>query len=195
MKRRPVLIASAMTAGVVLLGGCGVGQRSQTYEYKASADSTSANADLLMALRGVYIPAPGQGDAYAEGEDAPVEMVLVNSSTTDDTLVSASSSAAESVVLKGADDEDFVLPGGQLVEDYSLMLTGLKQELAPAAFVDITVVFQNAGSVTLSIPVRTSDEEAEHGPYEVGEVGSNFEPLGDATGESLDDDETESAAE
>ncbi len=183
MKRRPVLTASTMIASVVLLAGCGVGQSPQTYQYKAQSNATNANAGLLMALRNVHLTAVNQGQSYAKGEDATVAMVLVNSSTTEDVLQSASSPAASSVELQGADGA-FVLPGGQSVQDYSLKLVGLTEELFPASFVELTMVFKNAGSVTLSVPVRTSYEQPEKVPYDVGEVGSDGEPLEKVSGQS-----------
>lgn len=173
-----------MIAGLALLAGCGVGQNPQTYQYKAQGNATNANAGLLMALRNVHLQAVDQGKSYAEGDDATVEMVLVNSSTTDDVLQSASSPAAGSVELEGATGGDFVIPGGQSVQDWTLTLVGLKKELSPASFVELTMVFKNAGSVTLSVPVRTSYEEPERVPYEVGEVGSDGKPIGDVPGQS-----------
>lgn len=176
-----------MIAGLVLLAGCGVGQNPQTYQSKSQGNATNANAGLLMALRNVHLRAVDQGEAYAEGDDATVEMVLVNSSTTDDVLQSASSPAAGSVELEGAEDGDYVIPGGQSVLDWTLTLVGLNQELPPASFVELTMVFKNAGSVTLSVPVRTSYEEPERVPYEVGEVGSDGKPVAEVPGLAPDE--------
>ncbi len=194
MKRSPVLTAAALAAGVSLLAGCGVGQNAQTYQYKAQSNATDANAGLLMALRNVHVTALDQGKNYAKGDDATVQMVLVNSATTDDVLESASSPAAASIELKGADGA-FVVPGGQAVKDYTLDLVGLTKELSPASFIDLTMVFKNAGSVSLSVPVRTSYSEPTKVPYQVGETGSAGKPLGDVKGESPSrDGETEYTA-
>ncbi len=182
MKRSPVLIAAAL-AGVTLLAGCGVGQYPQTYQYRAQANATNANAGLLMALRNVHVTALNQGKSYAKGDGATVQMVLVNSATTDDVLESASSPAASSVALKGATGA-FVVPGGQAVQDYTLDLVGLTRQLSPASFVDLTMVFKNAGSVTLSVPVRTSYTEPKKVPYQVGETGSAGKPLGTVPGQA-----------
>lgn len=99
------LVIGAMI-GAVAVAGCGAGQITQTSEQVAAVQGASADAGPI-AVRDVAIEYPeAEGaeptaDVYAEGDDAPLRMTIVNTGATADRLVSASSPAAGSVAITG----------------------------------------------------------------------------------------------
>lgn len=116
---------------------------------------------LFNAWAGATVPGAPTGAVYG---------VLVNLSDQPDALVSASTDAAETVelheVIMGEDDvmqmrpvEDGIMvapdsfaqlqPGG-----YHIMLINLKAPLEAGSSLDLTLNFEHAGSVMLSIPVE-----------------------------------------
>ncbi|MCA9905385.1 MAG: copper chaperone PCu(A)C, partial [Anaerolineae bacterium] len=90
-----------------------------------------------------------------------------------DTLVSASSDVAEAVELHemtmGAGDVmqmrpvegGFVIPADGFVElapgGFHIMLIGLKQELVAGEHIDLTLNFEQAGAVQLTVPIKDAD--------------------------------------
>lgn len=121
--------------------------------------------------------------------------LLINLTDEDDTLVSASTDAATSVELHEmsmtaegvmqmrpveggfpvAAHNFFTLqPGG-----FHIMLMGLTRELTPGSMLDLTLVFEHAGEVALSVPVQ--DPDAMPG-MDMGGMS-----MGDATAEPMHD--------
>lgn len=125
--------------------------------------------------------------------------VLVNLSDQPDALVSASTDAAETVelheVIMGEDDvmqmrpvEDGIMvapdsfaqlqPGG-----YHIMLINLKAPLEAGSSLDLTLNFERAGSVTLSVPVedRAAMDDMDMATPEMAMSGMNMSNSGAAT--------------
>lgn len=121
--------------------------------------------------------------------------LLINLTDEDDTLVSASTDAAATVELHemsmtadgvmqmrpveggfpvAAHNYFTLQPGG-----FHIMLMGLTRELTPGSMLDLTLVFEHAGEVALSVPVR--DPEA------MGGMDMGGMHMGDATAEPMHD--------
>jgi copper(I)-binding protein len=137
----------------------------------AGCSSGGASADLTIT------------DAWARPSSATASagaayMTIQNNGTATDALVGASSPAAttvevhETVVMgspaPGASDDGAMMgmqpvkrleiPAGATVElkpgSYHVMLIGLKQDLKAGATIEITLTFEKAGELSLSVPVK-----------------------------------------
>jgi copper(I)-binding protein len=94
--RRVGVRVAALAAGALLvLGGCAAGQDAQTAEETPVVDGVSANVGDI-ALRAVAV-APPPNNSHAKGSDATLQLVIVNSGSTDDQLTGVSTLAATQV--------------------------------------------------------------------------------------------------
>ena len=168
---RPV---TAVLLSAALLSACGTGLEAQTYKPRTPHDSTSATLGKI-ALRGLAVDPPAEGESLTAGGHAVVTGVLVNTGTEDDALVDASSDAAATVALETADQQGTVpIPAaGTSGTAWSLVLDGLKADLQPGRYVTLTLVFAKAGRTTVQVPIRTTDNglskrEVAQDPYHEG---------------------------
>ena len=127
-----------------------------------------------MALRAVAVTAPSVG-SYAKGSDAPPQLVIVNTSRTDDRLVNvttpvaaevrlfpdaASAAAGGSTAASAGAQQSLNLPRGLATSigfadtEPLIQLHNLTQQLFPAQSFPITFQFATAGSVTFTIAVH-----------------------------------------
>lgn len=95
-RRGPIGRAGAVVLGTalsaLLVAGCAAGQDAQTVNQRPPIDGASAAAGSI-AVRAAGLASP-EGTFYAKGDPAQLEMVLVNTGTSDDTLTSVTSPAA-----------------------------------------------------------------------------------------------------
>jgi copper(I)-binding protein len=168
--RRVRVGAAAAAAGALLaLGGCAAGQHAQTAEETPVVDGVAADAGP-MALRAVAV-APPAGGSYAKGSSAPLQLVIVNDSTSDDQLVRVTTpvagdvrifadAAAATGTTASAAPQSLSFPRGQATSigfadsEPVIQLQNLTQQLFPAQSFPITFQFATAGSVTFSIAVH-----------------------------------------
>jgi copper(I)-binding protein len=186
------LIAAALIAAAALTG-CGAGQVAGTAQQVSN--TTGGNAQVgPLALRTVAI-AFGEdvegGAAYRRGDDAPINMTVVNEAGEADELLSVSTPIAESVEVTGTTEipsgRSLVVggdtqqqgagsPGGAPVTTpqpreegeptASIVLVGLREDVRSGISYPITFTFARAGDVTVAVPVDSSAEareEAEEG--------------------------------
>lgn len=184
--RRTTLTGAALIAAAVLTG-CGAGQVASTATQVSNTTGGNAQAGPL-ALRTVAIAFDGaveDGAVYRRGEDAPLNMTVVNEAGQTDRLVSASTPLAESVEISGTTDiasgRSLVVggdtqqqgagsPGGAPVttplprEDEptaSVVLVGLRDDVRSGISYPITFTFERAGDVTVAVPVDSTAEARE----------------------------------
>lgn len=99
----------------------------------------------------------------AANGNAALTLALFNSGD-DDKLVDVSSTAATTAILPGSDGVDVTGAEGVFVTTGKpIVLVGLKDVLV-GNDVPVKLTFQNAGSVTLQIPVATTDPSLQVGP-------------------------------
>jgi hypothetical protein len=186
------LIAAALIAAAALTG-CGAGQVAGTAQQVSN--TTGGNAQVgPLALRTVAI-AFGEdvegGAVYRRGDDAPINMTVVNEAGEADELLSVSTPIAESVEVTGTTEipsgRSLVVggdtqqqgagsPGGAPVTTpqpreegeptASIVLVGLREDVRSGISYPITFTFARAGAVTVAVPVDSSAEareEAEEG--------------------------------
>lgn len=113
-------------------------------------------------------PSPGDEMTSMGGVNGGTFMTIRNNGSQPDTLIGAESSAARVVeihettmsgdVMRMQQVESLAIPaGGEVVLQpggYHIMLIDLQQNLAPGDQIEITLVFQHAGRVRASVPVR-----------------------------------------
>jgi copper(I)-binding protein len=180
----------AATIGVlvlspVVLSACSAGQVTQTATQER--DKTGAQAQVgNISLRQVQLVSP-RGGSYEQGDDAELQVAIVNGGTEADTLVSvegdgfgsaeiegpsaasssgASSSPATGTASRGS-SEEIEIPGGSAVfvgsDDYTVTLSDLDEDLTTGQYIEVTFTFEKAGEVTLPVTVATPDESETRG--------------------------------
>ena len=174
---RPAGAATA-AAALLLVAGCGSGQRAQTYQERSVAEATNT-AIGSIAVRGIAVAAPQEGTSYPAGSTAPVTLTLVNQGAEPDVLTSATTPAATSVQVMGPTPQ-LTVPGlGTSDPTYTLQLTGITQELATSQYIELALAFQRNGSGTMLVPVQVTPEQVARtdGAYKVAETDSEGNPL------------------
>lgn len=146
---------AAAAALAAVLAGCEAGNGAQT---SRPYDPTDGASTVLhdIAIRNVFVLGPPPGGTLPAGRSASMFLGLVNSGAPDKLLDIAAPGAVTSVKLPhGA----VALPMNQPV-----LLTGpapqvtlqrVTRPLAPGQFIPMTFYFQNAGTITLNVPVLT----------------------------------------
>ena len=173
----------AATMGVLLLSpaalaACSAGQVTQTATQER--DKVGAMAQVGdLTIRAVQLASPGE-NGYERGDDADLQLAVVNSGSEDDTLVdvsgegfgdvefdtgstasgvgsSSGSSAGEGIEIP-ADSSVFVG-----ADDLGVTLTELDEALTTGQYLELTLTFENAGEVTIPVTVATPEETVERG--------------------------------
>jgi copper(I)-binding protein len=159
----------------VALSACSAGQVAQTAQQ--NRDRTGAQMSVGdLALRAVELPYP-TGGIYESGGDARLLAAVVSTSDTDDTLVSITGDAFDSVEVVDPEATAAATPGGPLDLTVpangtlylgngtgpSVTLVGLSQDLGVGQFVTVTFTFEQAGEVTVPVPVATSARDLPRG--------------------------------
>lgn len=165
--------------GLLLVAGCGTGNRAQTYLERTTADSTN-DAVGTIAVRNLAVTAPLQGTVWKAGSNAPLTVTLVNQGGDPDTLTSATSPVATSVTITGPTPTLQIPRLAAAPSSYRLVLMGLKQDLPTGTYVQLTMVFQRNGTKTMLVPVQTVPQRVAQptGTYAPPETDSEGAPLG-----------------
>lgn len=160
--------APALAVGLTFaLSGCGAGFQAQTYQERTVAD-VSNTAVGSLALRALSV-APGSDGVVRAGDDAEVQIVIVNAGSEADRLVEASSPIAESVDIIETEggsvvDELEIPPLSTTGGTGALVLRGLTQDVRAGETLQLTLRFERNGEQTSSVPVATTgvyDDERE----------------------------------
>ena len=162
----------AATMGVLLLSpvvlsACSAGQVTQTATQER--DKTGAQAQVGdVSIRQAQLEAPRSG-GYESGDDADLQVAIVNGGTDSDTLVAVDGKGFDSAEIEstasrtttstgstGTSDE-IEIPAGSSVfvgsDDYTVTLTGLDEDLNTGQYLEVTLTFEKAGDVTIPITV------------------------------------------
>lgn len=144
----------------------------------AQAENECVLVTMLGGWARATVPGAPTGGAFG---------MLVNLGSEDDTLISASSAAAEAVEvhqMKMGDNDvmqmspvegGLVVPAQGYVElrpgSYHIMLINLVEPLVAGEMVEVTLTFENAGDVTLTLPILDMDamDNGMGGDMEMGE--------------------------
>ncbi|MGI8722078.1 MAG: hypothetical protein ACR2JG_07605 [Geodermatophilaceae bacterium] len=165
------LLGVAFLAVVAALTGCSAGQITQTSTQVATVNGSSANVGQL-ALRDIRILYPS-GGTYAEGSTAQLVLAVANQGLAEDTLLdvegeffaaAAIPSDAEPAAGEAATGVDAEVPAQGILqfgtsEFPTIELSDLSAELSVAQVVSLTFVFEQAGEVTVDVPVANPTRE------------------------------------
>lgn len=184
-------LIAACCASAPSLVGCSAGQITQTDSQVAAVDGAYADVGGNIALRDVLIPTPTQSNGtYPTGSSVPVLLTIINQGTRADRLITVTSPAASQVLVLGTTT---IAPGTNLtstvgsasagVQPQSPLVVGqlrivlnTSQPLRAGLNTPVTFVFENAGTVTLPVPMAPPVEsvsevnvvESEHSGDEHG---------------------------
>lgn len=156
----------------VALGGCGAGQVAQTAEQVSASGGAMGQAGQMLIRDAQFTyDGPIPGDAvYQPGDDAPLQVTIVNDGRDPDRLVDVRSPVAASGRIVG----DSRVPGRQtLTAGYDQPVAQVA--LPPAAVVDIALLgitepvragltypvvfrFERAGEVRVEVPVENPEQ-------------------------------------
>jgi copper(I)-binding protein len=173
----------AATMGVLLLSpvalsACSAGQVTQTATQER--DKVGAMAQVgELTIRAVQLAFPG-ADGYERGDDADLQLAVVNSGLEDDTLVDVSgdgfrdaefddgSTASGVGSARGSSSgRGIEIPAGRSVfigaDDLGVILTDLNEALTTGQYLEVTLTFENAGEITIPVTVATPSKTLERG--------------------------------
>jgi copper(I)-binding protein len=173
----------AAALGVLLLsplalGACSAGQVTQT----ATQEQNLGNqADVgALNLRAVALPYP-TGGVYPAGGEARLLAAVASNSATDDTLVSVEGEGFDSVEVvdptattspaagaAAGGTVDLTVPAGGTLyigngDGPSVTLVGLADQVGVGQYVDVTFTFQQAGEVSMQVPVGVASRDLPRG--------------------------------
>lgn len=127
-----------------------------------------------LSLQDVEIEYPADG-RYEPGEDADLYFALTNNGSEPITLVDVSGPDFEGVELTGGDggglplvipEDDNTYVGA--ADEPSLSLLGLTTDLRSSQSIPITFTFEQAGEVTLEVPVASTPRDSENPDTDFG---------------------------
>jgi copper(I)-binding protein len=186
----------AATMGVLLLSpvvlsACSAGQVTQTATQERDKVGAMAQAGDLT-IRAVRLESP-RGGTYDSGDDAELQVAIVNAGDEPDALVgisgegfgdvefdsgstaTASPSATPTPTAtptatpgsRSSSDTEIEIPARATIfigtDGASVTLTDLEQSLTTGQYLELTFEFEKAGEVTLPVTVATPDEALERG--------------------------------
>jgi len=164
---------SALLLSPVALTACSAGQIAQTAEQVRDKTGAQGNVGDL-ALRAVQLPYP-VGGVYEAGNNARLMAAVSSTSPTEDTLVSiegedfdgvevvapaATTAQSGSLDLAVPADSTLYLGNGTGPD---VTLVGLSDEIGVGQFLEVTFTFEQAGEVTVQVPVATPTRDLARG--------------------------------
>jgi hypothetical protein len=147
------MLIVAVAALIPLLAGCEAGNDAPTLNWHAPTDGAETTLGGI-AIRNVFVLGAPLNGMLAAGHAAGLFFAIVNTGPSDQLVSVTAPGTAKSVTL----------PGGTvgLASQQSVLLTGprplailndLTRNVTGGSFIRVIMTFQNAGSVTLSVPV------------------------------------------
>jgi copper(I)-binding protein len=153
--RRLLLGAGVLAVLVPTLAGCEAGNSAPTLEYHSSNAGTDVTYNGIQISDAFVLGAP-DGTTVPSGSSASLFMSLYNNGTAADTLQSATAAGSASSVALSGGTVPLPLYGSADLSGPKpkVALTGLTKPLAAGSTVKVTLTFEHAGSVTISVPVE-----------------------------------------
>ncbi len=147
------LLVLAIAALIPALAGCEAGNNAPTQEFHQPTDGTGTLHDDI-AIRNVFVLGAPIGSKIGVGGSAGVFLALINTGSPDKLISITAPGTAKSVTL----------PGGSvsLASQRAVLLTGpapkvvledLTRPLTGGSSVRLVLYFQNAASVSITVPV------------------------------------------
>lgn len=147
------LLIAVIAVLIPALAGCEAGVHAPTQQWH---QPTNGAGTILhgIAIRNVFVLGAPLNAAIAAGQSAGLFLALVNEGSPDRLLSVAAPGTAKSVQVAGgtvglATGKAVLLTGPRP----AVILTGLTHALQGGSFINVVLNFQNAGRITLSVPV------------------------------------------
>ena len=149
------LLVGAIAVLVPVLAGCEAGNNAPTLQFHPAANGAYGTTDAI-SISNAFILGPAGSTPLPVGSPASFFIGLYNGGSSADKLVSASApGSAASVQISGG---PITLPAQQAIyltgPAPKLVLKGLTRPLSAGQTISVLLTFQNAGSVTLAVPVE-----------------------------------------
>jgi copper(I)-binding protein len=136
----------------------------------AQAQGTMTQGTMTMPMGSIQIEAPWARSTPTEAKNGAAYFTIVNGGTAADKLVAASSPIADTVELHRSVDENGVMKmlpvdsvpvkaGAKAIfkpGSYHVMLVGLKAPLADGQSFPLTLTFEHAGKIEVTVKVLKS---------------------------------------
>jgi copper(I)-binding protein len=184
---RLLLGAGVLAVLLPALAGCEAGEHAPTLEFHPAAAGVNGTAENITASNAFVLGAP-TGQTVPSGSSAGLFVSLYNNGNSGDTLLSATAKGAGSVSLSGgtvalpADAAPVNLTGPQP----KIVLKNLTAPLSSGGSITVTLQFQNAGPMTLQVPVMSQAYYySTFSPPAAGSSGGSVSPGSAATAPAL----------
>jgi copper(I)-binding protein len=147
------LLVLAIAVLIPVLAGCEAGNNAPTQEWHQPTDGTGLVLDNI-SIRNVFVLGAPIGSKIGVGHSAGVFLALINNGSADKLVSITAPGTATSVLLPGG--------GVSLASQQAVFLTGpapkvvlegLTRPLTGGSTVRLVLTFQNAASVSMTVPV------------------------------------------
>jgi copper(I)-binding protein len=147
------LLVLAVAALIPVLAGCEAGNNAPTQQWHQPTDGAGTVHDNI-AIRNVFVLGAPIGSTIKAGSSAGVFLALINDGSADKLVRITAPGTATSVTLPGGSvslaSQQAVLLTGPAPK---VVLEGLTRPLTGGSSVRLVLTFQNAASVSLTVPV------------------------------------------
>jgi copper(I)-binding protein len=147
------LLVLAIAALIPALAGCEAGNNAPTQQWHQPTDGTGTVHDNI-AIRNVFVLGAPIGSTIKAGSSAGVFLALINDGSADKLVSITAPGTAKSVTLPGGSvrlaSQQAVLLTGPAPK---VVLEGLTRPLTGGSSVRLVLTFQNAASVSITVPV------------------------------------------
>lgn len=191
LSRRAGLVVSMIAAAALTVAGCSAGQITQTDTQVAAVNGEQAAVGALRISNAALSYPEGNPAFWAAGSNVPLHMSIVNTGPFDDQIVSLSSSWSDKIVVKGDNvltaRKELIVGGPEAAAETPLdeatdsgdagnatiVFTKVAKNLYPGQVIEVEIVFEEAGPLTLRIPIESPKEPRTAEPEPKGEGGGH----------------------
>lgn len=160
----------ALLVSPLALAACSAGQVTQTATQERDRVGAMGQVGELTIRQVEFLPT--DEGFYESGDDAELQIAVVNTSEEDDTLVEVSGEGFGEVEFDdgssgSSSGRGIEIPGDSATyigsDGVTITLTDLDEGLTAGQYLRLTFTFENAGEITLPVSVSTPDEALERG--------------------------------
>jgi len=156
--RRLFAVAAVALAGV--LAGCEAGYHAPTQQWHQPTEGAGREVNGI-SIRNVFILGAPPVDKLPAGGDAGMFLALANNTGRPDKLININASDAAALVQLPNDSAVTLAPHSTVLltgPEPQVLLRDLNKAIPGGTWVNVTLTFQNAGNVRLSVPVMPASE-------------------------------------
>ena len=154
------LFAATAVALTGVLAGCEAGYQAPTQQWHQPTEGAGVQKNGI-SIRNVFVLGAAPAGQLAAGSDAGLFLALANNTNRPDKLTGITASAATALVQLPNDSAVDLAPNSSVLltgPQPEVVLRDLTKALPGGSWITVTLSFQNAGNVTLSVPVMPAAE-------------------------------------